>query len=154
MVEIKKAISSRRGYCAHLKKFLQNVDELLGSEQPLTQGDNIALRDMQKQLKHKAGLISTLDAKILESLDNEEEIEAEVLQAEDSTSLISTATAKITHHLSPSDIPSSSHPHQTEPRDSSNSDIATSLPKLDLPILWEPPPLAALLGLFRSCSGH
>ena len=143
MAEIKKAISSRRGYRTCIKKLLRNVDELLGSEQPLTQGDNITLRDMHEQLKRKAELISTLDAKILESLDNEEEIEAEVLQAEDITSLISTATAKITHHLSPSDIPSSSHPHRTEPRESS-SDTATRLPKLNLPqfsrnlLYWQP----------------
>ena len=45
MAEIKKAISSRRGYRAHLTKLLQNVEELLRPEQPLTEGGSIALRD-------------------------------------------------------------------------------------------------------------
>ena len=67
-----------------------------------------------------------------------------MLQAEDTTSLISTATAKITHRLSPSDTPSSSHPHRTEPRESSSSYTATHLPKLDFPqfsgnpLYWQP----------------
>ena len=138
MAEIKKALSSRRGYRAHLKKLLQNIDELLRSEQPLTECDTIALRDMHEQLQRKEGLISALDAKILESIDNDEEIEAEVLQAENTISLITTAKAKITHRLRPPNAPS----HRAEPRES--SDTATRLPKLDLPqfsgnpLYWQP----------------
>ena len=142
MAEIKKALSSRRGYRAHLTKLLQSVDELLRSNQPLTEDVTITLRDMHEQLQRKEGLISALDAKILETLDNDEEIESEVLQAEDITSLITTTKAKINHRLNPPPAPSSSQPHRTEPRES--SDTATRLPKLDLPqfsgnpLYWQP----------------
>ena len=44
-------------------------------------------------------MISALDTKILEAIENDEEIEAEILQAEEITSLISMAKAKITSHL-------------------------------------------------------
>ena len=69
--------------------------------------------------------------KILESLDKDEEIELEVLQAEEITSHIATAKAKINHRLNPIAAPSPSLPHHTAPRESSNT--ATRLPKLDLP---------------------
>ena len=62
---------------------MQNVEELLCPEQPLTEGGRIALRDTLDQLQHKETLIAALDAKILESLVNDEEVEAEVLQAEE-----------------------------------------------------------------------
>ena len=143
MADIKKALSSRRGYRAHLTKLLQSVDELLRSvEKPLTDDVTITLRDMHEQLQRKEGLISALDAKILDALDNDEEIESEVLQAEDTASLIATAKAKITHHLTPPATPPSSRLRSTEPRDSSNT--ATHLPKLDLPqfsgnpLYWQP----------------
>jgi len=85
MAEIKKAISSRRGYRTHLTKLLQNVEELLRPEQPLTEGDSITLQDTLDQLQRKESLIAVLDAKILELLVDNEEVEAEVLQAEEST---------------------------------------------------------------------
>ena len=143
MAEIKKAISSRRGYRAHLTKILQGVDELLRSEHPPTEGDIIVLRDTLDQLQRKEGLISALDAKILESLNNDDEIEAEVLQTEEVNSLITTAKAKITHRLTPrAAAPSPTHSHRIEPRE--HSDTTTRLPKLDLPqfsgnpIYWQP----------------
>ena len=101
MAEIKKAISSRRRYRAHLTKLLQNVEELLRPEQPLTEGGSIALRDTLDQLQRKETLIAALDAKILESLVNDEEVEAKVLQAEEIHSLISTVKTKITYRLTP-----------------------------------------------------
>ena len=143
MAEIKKAISSRRGYRAHLTKILQGVDELLRSEHPPTEGDTIVLQDTLDQLQCKEGLISALDANILESLNNDDKIEAEVLQTEEVNSLITTAKAKITHYLTPrAAAPSSTHSHRIEPRE--HSDTTTRLPKLDLPrfsgspIYWQP----------------
>ena len=114
-------------------KLLQNVDKLVGSEQPLTEGDTISLQDMHEQLQHKEGLISAVDVTILKSLDNEEQFEAEVLQAENITPLIATAKAKITHCLQPPDAPSTPSSWHAELRGS--SDTATRLPKLDLPHL-------------------
>ena len=118
----------------HLTKLLQNVEELLRPEQPLTEGDSITLRDILDQLHRKESLIAALDAKILESLVDVGEVEAKVLQAEEVHSLISMAKTKITHRLTPLAIPTSTHPHgphRSEPRKS--SDNATRLPKLNLP---------------------
>ena len=114
---------------AHLTKILQGVDKLLRSEHRPTEGDIIVLRDRLDQLQ---GLTSALDAKILESLNNDDEIEAEVLQTEEVNSLITTAKAKITHRLTPrAAAPSPTHSHRIEPRE--HSDTTTRLPKLDLP---------------------
>ena len=64
--------------------------------------DQIAtLRDLHEQLSCKDSLIAALDTKILEALENDEEIEAEIVQTEEITSLISTAKAKITHCFTP-----------------------------------------------------
>ena len=113
----------------HLTKILQGIDKLLRSEHRPTDGDIIVLRDRLDQLQ---GLISALDAKILESLNNDDEIEAEVLQTEEVNSLITTAKAKITHRLTPQTAaPSPTHSHRIEPRE--HSDTTTCLPKLDLP---------------------
>lgn len=143
MTEIKKAISSRKGYRTHLKKLLQNVNELLTAEGPLTPSITISLRDMHEQLKRKETLIAALDATILAALENDDEIEAEVLQTEEIHSLISTTTTQISHRLNPSGA--TPHPARTEPRGSSSSgDTATRLPKLDLPqfsgnpLHWQP----------------
>ena len=59
------------------------------------------LRDLHEQLQRKHDLITALDAKILEALNNDDEIEAEILQTEEIASLISTAKAKISHRLTP-----------------------------------------------------
>ena len=132
MAEIKKALSSRRGYHTH-HKLLQNVDELVGSEQLLTEGDTISLQDMHEQLQHTEDVISAVDATIFESLNNEKEFEAKVLQAENITSLIATAKAKITHRLQPPDA--SSTPSSWCAGLGGSGDTATCLPKLNLPHL-------------------
>ena len=45
-------------------------------------------------------MISALDTKILEVIENDKEIEAEVIQTEETACLISTAKVKITSYLS------------------------------------------------------
>ena len=96
-----------------------------------------------------------LDTKILEATEGDDEIEAEVLQAEETTSVISTAKAKIisclnlTASTAPTEVttapshttsptPTIQH-HVDNPRES-----ITHLPKLDLPqfagnpLNWQP----------------
>ena len=153
MAEVKRAISSRRGYRAHLKKLLQSVDECLAATTTtaLTIDQIVSLRDLHEQLSRKDSLISALDAKILEAMDNDEEIETEILQTEEIASSISTAKAKITHYLTPT-VPevlatrredsSSTHP---PPVSTEREPVSlTRLPRLDLPhfsgdpLLWQP----------------
>ena len=100
MAELKRAQCSRRGYRTHLKKLLQSADELLINPQPLSEINVASLRDLHEQFRRKQDMISALDTKILEAIENDEEIEAEVLQAEEVASSISTVKAKITSRLS------------------------------------------------------
>ena len=73
MAEVKRAISSRRGYRTHLKKLLQSVEECLSTTtSPLTTDQIATLRDLHEQLTRKDSLIAALDTKILEALENDE----------------------------------------------------------------------------------
>ena len=135
MAEVKRAISSRRGYRAHLKKILQQVDECLSSTTPFTADDIATLKDLHEQLTRKDSLITPLDTKILESLDNDEELEAEIVQTEEVASSISCAKTKITHRLTlhSAEAITTGHddtPPLPPPRESAS---LTHLPKLDLP---------------------
>ena len=119
---------------------------------PLTADQIVTLKDLHEQLQRKHTLITALDEKILETLDNDEEIEAEILQTEEGASSISTAKAKITHCLTPpavadtrsEDIPPATLPPPVSPGHHPAPVSLTRLPKLDLPqfsgnsLLWQP----------------
>jgi len=69
---------------------------------PHTADQTATLRDLHEQLYHKNTVIATLDTKILESLDDDNEIETEIVQTNEIALTISTAKAKIIHWLTPS----------------------------------------------------
>ena len=73
-VEIKRVQSSRRRYRAHLKKLLQNADGLLEKLQPLDDVTIATLRDLHEQLQRKHDAVSALDVKIIEAIENNEEL--------------------------------------------------------------------------------
>jgi len=75
------------------------MDECLTTTSPLTTDEIATLKDLHKQFYCKHTLITALDAKTLESLDNDDETETEILQTEEIASSISTANGKITCHL-------------------------------------------------------
>ena len=131
MVELKKVISTRRGFRAHLTKMLQTLTELLDSEQPLNEDNLTALKDLRKQLQRKEELISGLDARILKGITSDDDIEVEILQTEEINSSISTAKAKISRRLS-STTSTKVNPRRPEVH-LSPPDHITRLPKLDLP---------------------
>ena len=140
MPELKRLVSSRRGYRAHLTKLLQTLTDILNEAQPPLSEDKIAtLKDLYEQLERKQELISNLDAKILESTTDDTEIETEVLQTEEISSSISTAKAKIKQRLTPTTSASAVTPQRTDvqPLPPSPSvpihEHFTRLPKLDLP---------------------
>ena len=137
MAELKRLISSHRGYKEHLTKLLQNVTEILNGAQPLS-ADNTALQDLHEQLEQKEELISSLDARILKATTDDSEIEVEVLQAEEINSTISIAKAKIAQRLTPTTSTSTITPSwrtdtHTLPAPMPVHDHFTRLPKLDLP---------------------
>ena len=138
MAELKRLLSSRRGYRAHLTKLLQAVTEILNGAQPLSEANTAALKDLHEQLERKKELISSLDARILEATTEDSEIEAEVLQAEEVSSSISTAKAKIAQRLTPTSSASAATPPRrtdahTLPASLPVHEHFTRLPKLDLP---------------------
>ena len=61
-------------------------------QNPISNDNVIASRDLHEQLLQKQDLISALDAKILEATKGDDEIKAEVLEAKET---ISTAKARI-----------------------------------------------------------
>ena len=80
-------------------------------------------------------MILALDTKILQAIENDEEIEAEVLQAEEVASSISTVKAKITSRLSsiaPSSKTTSRTPITLSTERRMEHDKVTYLPQLDL----------------------
>jgi len=142
MVELKRAQCSRRGYLTHLKKLLQSVGELLSTTEPLSDDNVVTLRDLLEQLQRKQDLIAELDGKILEATE-EEDIEAEVLQAKETNSTILTAKARITSRLkSVASVETTSTP--PPPPVEHPCESITRLPKLDLPhfagnpLNWQP----------------
>jgi len=88
MAEIKRATSSRREYHAHLTKLLQSVDECLSVTTPFTADQTATLNDLHEQLKRKETLIATLDKQILESLNDDDEIESEIVLTEEIDQLL------------------------------------------------------------------
>ena len=152
MAELKQAQCSRRGYLTHLKKLLQSAEELLSRTGTLSNDDVAALRDLHEQLQRKQDLITALDVKILEATKGDDEIEAEVLQSEETASAISTTKAKIISRLNriASAEVTTTSTHATSPAhtmehhaDHARENI-TRLPKLDLPYFegnplnWQP----------------
>jgi len=96
MAELKRHISSRRGFRAHLTRLFQTLTETLSEAHPPLSEDQIAtLKDLHDQFERKQELISSLDAKILEGITDDTEIEAEILQTEEISSSISNAKAKV-----------------------------------------------------------
>ena len=138
MAELKRAQSSRRGYRTHLKKLLQSAEELLATPLPVSEINVASLRDLHEQLQRKQDMISALDTRILAAIENDEEIEAEIIQAEEIASSISAAKAKITSRLGSltpaSDTASRTHitPAPSTERHAEHEGI-TRLPRLDLP---------------------
>jgi len=111
-------------------KLLQNLTETLNTAQLLNPDYIATLKDFHEQLQRKQELISGLDAKILETVTDDEEIEAEVLQTEEINSSISSAKAKITERLKTTVITEVSTAVRNT---SSTGPQVTRLPKLELP---------------------
>jgi len=136
----------KRGHITHLKKLLQSVGEILSSTEPLNDDIVTTLGDLLEQLQRKQNLIAELDGKILEAT-KEEDIEAEVLQAEETNSMISTAKARITNHLTSvasAELTTTKYSTPPPPSVEHPSESITRLPKLDLlhfagnPLNWQP----------------
>ena len=86
MDEFKRLANSRKGYRIHLKKLLSKAADLIERQRDKPTSDMpslTALRDLRDQLRRKHELISALDTEILQHIKEEEELVAEVCEAED-----------------------------------------------------------------------
>ena len=61
----------------------------------------VTLRDLHEQLQNKKDPITSSNVRIFEAAQGDDEIEAKVLQSEETTSAITTIKARIISHLSP-----------------------------------------------------
>ena len=152
-----------------MKKLLQFAEELLSSTQPLSNDNMVALRDLHEQLQRKQDLITALGVKILEATKGDDEIVAEVLQAKETTSSISSAKARIISCLNPTtstevtttSSQATSPPPIIEHHVEHTRESITRLPKLDLPQFagnpfnWQPfwDCFQAAVGTNRSLTG-
>ena len=64
MAELKKLISMRRGYRAHLTILLQSLNKILNNEQHLSEDNGTTMRDLHEQLQQKHELISGLEISV------------------------------------------------------------------------------------------
>ena len=126
----------------------EDIGERRRSPQPLSEDNTATLRDPHDQLLRKHEIITPLDAKILEATEEDEAIEAEILQAEETNAVISRAKAKITHRLSSITARDTTTSPRAPPSPATkcqadHASIVTHLPKLKLPqfsgnpILWQ-----------------
>lgn len=90
---------SRKGYRSHLTKLITSAYDLLTTD-PESSGEEkaktaTALDSLLGQLSRKATLLADLDAKILSLVDREDELEAEVFEAEEIQSKLAETVSNI-----------------------------------------------------------
>ena len=105
MEDLKRHFSSRCGYRSHLKhryylclkKLIAKVTELTEQykDDQSTQFDPTMLTDLHEQLGRKSDILQELDGKMFVLIANEEDLEREVMEAEEHHSLLSTHIAQI-----------------------------------------------------------
>ena len=85
MDELKQLRWSRRGYKSHLCKLLNSIDQILAksSREILTDFDVASLQDYSKHLQQKATVFADIDGKIMDHLDNKDELKTMVFESED-----------------------------------------------------------------------
>ena len=103
MDEIKRLRSSRRGYRTHLRRIKSRVTEIL--EQDHHSSANLTgLKDLREQLQRKKDILIKLDGLVVELIEGEEDLEAEVCEAKDIQALISENISQINGFLESREI--------------------------------------------------
>ena len=109
MDELKRLRNSRKGYRLHLNKFLMKAKETLDHYQTSEMEFNTAaLTDIRCQLQQKDDIISKLGSQIVPLFGDEEELVADVCEAEEIKEFLSTTISQITEILE-------THSPSTEP---------------------------------------
>ena len=99
MEELQRHRSSRKGYRSHLTRLITNANELMATSTEGLPGENVkmttALDSLVGQLNRKENLLADLDAKILQLVNDEGELETEVFEAEEIQSKIAETVSNI-----------------------------------------------------------
>ena len=98
MDELKRPRSSQRGYRTHLRWLTTRVTEVLEQDNH-SSADITGLKDPHEQLQHKKNILIPLDGSVVGLIEGEEELEAEVCEAEDIQALISENISQINGFL-------------------------------------------------------
>ena len=98
MDELKRLRSSQRGYRTHLRRLTTRVTEVLEQDNH-SSADITGLKDPHEQLQHKKNILIPLDGLVVGLIEGEEELEAEVCEAEDIQALISENISQINGFL-------------------------------------------------------
>ena len=98
MDELKCLRSSRRGYRTHLKRIIAKVSETLEEERG-SPADIAYLTDLREQLQRKRDILTKLDSSVIEHIDEEGELEAEVCETEEIQASISENISQISRFL-------------------------------------------------------
>ena len=122
MDELKRLHNSRKGYRLHLNKLLTKAKETLDHYQTSEMEFNTAaLTDIHRQLQRKDDIISKLDSQIVPLIGDEEELVADVCEAEEMNpyqppSLRPWRFWKLTHPVLSHSSPSLNHQSIQTPR--------------------------------------
>ena len=96
--ELKRLRSSQRGYRTHLRQLTSRVAEIF--EQDNHSSANITgLKHLCEQLQRKKDILINLDGLVVGLIEGEDELEAEVCEAEDIQALISENISQINGFL-------------------------------------------------------
>ena len=149
MEEIQRVKGSRAAYRSHVTRTIKKAKEILVTEGDLADSQVAKLTSIMEQLTQKSGVLKQLNAQVLEAIQSPDDLEAEILEAEEIQDTIHEyvtvikrrieprrTTIEASHSLSataPAFVPTLSPvtPAAREP--------VSRLPKLTLPVFQETP---------------
>ena len=97
MERLQRAKGSRKAYRSHLTRIYKKIDDIFGTEAPVTDLQLSTLTSALEQLNQKKTQISQLDAQIVESIETSEDLETEILQAEEVQSELLDRITRLKH---------------------------------------------------------
>ena len=139
MEELQRKKASRKAYRSHLTRLLRKVDAILDSETRSTETQIATLTSSIEQLTERGTLLRELDGQIATTIQTENELEAEIIEAEATQEAIrdkiSQIQRKIDSHASSVSRPMSVSASEFVPSDPPprREPPVSRLPKLNLP---------------------
>ena len=143
MEELQRKKASRKAYRSHLTRLLRKVDAILDSETRPTETQIATLTSSVEQLTERGTLLRELDGQIAMTIQTENELEAEIIEAEATQESIHDKISQIRRitdtHASPVSRPLSVSATEFVPIDRTSEPSTrrespvSRLPKLNLP---------------------